>query len=87
MMQTAKISTPGRMDTLRQFALPGISTEPLAGAPPELPAGQTANFFRLKLEEGTEWSTYVVPGGALAVFLINAPQDVKLTLVVLFAGG
>jgi len=87
MMQTAKISTPARMDTLRQFALPGISTEPLAGAPPELPAGQTANFFRLKLEEGTEWSTYVVPGGALAVFLINAPQDVKLTLVVLFAGG
>ncbi len=86
-LQTAKVSTPARIETLKQFALPGIATEPLAGAPPELPAGQTASFFRLKLEDGTEWSTYVVPGGALAALLMNAPQDLKLFLVVIFPGG
>jgi type VI secretion system protein ImpJ len=86
-MQSAKISTPARIETLKQFALPGISNEPQPGAPPELPTGQAGAFFRLKHEEGTEWSNYVVSGGALAAFLMNAPQDVKLTLVIIFPGG
>ncbi len=87
LMQAAKISTPARIETLKQFALPGIATEQMPGAPPELPVGQTGSFFRLKLEDGSEWGTYVVPGGALAAFLHGVPQDVKLTLVVVFPSG
>jgi len=87
LLQSAKVSTPARIETLKQFALPGIATELMPSAPPELPGGQTGSFFRLKLEEGTEWGSNVVPGGALAAFLLGAPQDVKLTLIVIFPVG
>jgi len=87
LLQVAKISTPARIDTLKQFALPGIATELMPSAPPELPGGQSGSFFRLKLEEGTEWATSVVPGGALAAHLLGALQDVRLTLVIVFPVG
>lgn len=87
LLQAAKISAPARIDTLKQFALPGIATEPLPGPPPELPPGQTGSFFRLKLEEGNEWGSQVVTGGTLATFILGAPQDIRLTLVVVLPGG
>lgn len=87
-MMTAKTSTPARIDsTLSKFALPGIANEALPGPPPELPSGQANSFFRLKLEEGNEWPTFVIPGGVLATFILNAPPDLKMHLIVIPPGG
>jgi type VI secretion system protein ImpJ len=87
LMVAAKISAPERIPHLKQFALPGIANEALQGPPPELPPGQTGYFFRLKLEEGNEWPTHVIPAGVLATFLLGAPPDLKLTLIVISPGG
>lgn len=87
LVQAAKISNPARIETLKQFVLPGIPTEFLPGPPPELPPGQVGTFFRLKTEEGEEWQAQVIPGDALAVFMLGAPQDVKVWLVLVFPGG
>jgi len=81
-MMKAKTSGPARMETLQKFALPGIATEPQPGAPHELGPGQPGSYFRLKIEEGTEWATHVLPAGELAVLLVNAPPDLKLNLIV-----
>ena len=83
LLKQAKISTPARMDTLAKFALPGISTEEIPGPPSELPPGQSGSFFRMKVESGNEFGNYVVVAGELAAFLLNAPKDVKLSLVVI----
>ncbi|ANM28750.1 hypothetical protein ABI59_02680 [Acidobacteria bacterium Mor1] len=80
MLMGAKISNPDRLATLRDFALPGVPTELLPGPPPELPPGQTATFFRMKTEH-EEWGTHVVPAGSLTVFILNAPEDVQLNLI------
>ena len=85
-MMKAKISTQTRIDHLTRFALPGIATEAQAGPPQEMPPGQTGSFFRMKVEEGTEWSGQVVTAGDLAVLLMNAPSDVKLNLIVVLPG-
>jgi len=77
----AKISNPSRLDTLRDHALPGVGTEPQSGPPTELPPGQTATYFRLK-SEAPEWGTHVVPTGELSVYMLNAPADVKMNLIV-----
>ena len=81
-----KFSAPGRIDFLRENALPGVMTEPQPAAPPALPRGQTGIFFRLKYEEN-EWTTHVAEAGELAVFIVNAPRDVKLNLIVVLAGA
>ena len=87
MIGTARVSTPDRIDTLTKLVLPGVATEPQPGPPSELPPGQTGSFFRLKIEQGNEWMTQVVPAGVLAVFVLGAPQDVKLNLCVILPGG
>ncbi len=83
----ARISGPARMQTLTNYNLPGIATEPQPGPPPALPPGQTGTFFRLKIEDGTEWGTQVVPAGELATLLLGAPQDLKLNLIVVLPGA
>ena len=86
LVMATKISNPERIDHLRQHALPGVPTEAQPGPPPELPkVGQTGAYFRLKYEE-PEWATHVVPSGQLAAFMLNAPQDVTLNLIVVLAG-
>ena len=85
LVMATKISHPGRIEHLRQHALPGVPTEPQPGPPPELPIGQTGAYFRLKHEE-TEWSSHVLPAGELGAFMLNAPQDVSINLVVVLAG-
>jgi predicted component of type VI protein secretion system len=80
----AKVSGPARLDHLKQFALPGVATEAQAGPPPELPPGQKGSYLRLKIEDGTEWTTHVVPSGDLALFLRDCPPDVRISLVVVF---
>lgn len=87
LVQTAKISAPPRIETLKQFALPGVATEPMPGPPPELPAGSTGSFFRLKVEEGNEWPTQVLKGDMVVAFILGAPQDLKLTLVLVLPTG
>jgi type VI secretion system protein ImpJ len=82
----AKISNQGRIDHLIRFALPGIATEAQPGPPPEMPPGQTGSFFRLKIEEGVEWPSQVVPAGDVAALLMGAPQDIKLNLIVILPG-
>lgn len=86
-LQAAKISGPARIETLSRFALPGIAREAQPSPPPELGPGQKGAFFRLKVEEGTEWQTHVIPAGELSAFLLGAPKDVKLNLIVVMAGG
>ncbi len=81
LMLGAKISEPSRIATLSGHALPGVLTEALPGPPPELPPGQTATYFRLKSEE-EEWGAHVQPAGELAVFLLGAPDDISLNLIV-----
>lgn len=80
----AKVSSPSRLEHLKQFALPGVATEAQAGPPPELPPGQKGAYFRLKIEDGTEWSTHVAPSGDLALFLRDCPPDVRVALVAVF---
>jgi predicted component of type VI protein secretion system len=77
----AKVSNPSRIDTLRDHALPGVATEAQPGQPTELPPGQTATYFRLK-HETNEWSAHVVPANELLVFVMGAPEDVKVNLIV-----
>jgi len=79
----AKISTPERVETLTRHALPGIFTEPLSSPPPELPPGQSGSFFRLRIEEGTEWASHGLPADELGAFLLSCPADVSLALVTL----
>lgn len=86
LIMAAKSSNPGRIETLRSHALPGVPTEPQSGAPPELPPGQSGTYFRLKHEE-TEWTTHVTPAGELAVFILNAPEDLKMNLIVVLSGA
>jgi type VI secretion system protein ImpJ len=80
----AKVSNPSRLEHLKQFALPGVATEAQAGPPPELPPGQKGAYFKLKIEDGTEWTTHVVPSGQLTAFLRDCPSDVTIALVVVF---
>lgn len=80
----ARVSGPSRIEHLTRFALPGIATEMQNAPPPQLPPGQTGAYFRLKTDEGTEWSTHVVPAGELVAFLLGAPHDVKISLLLTF---
>ena len=80
----AKVSNPARLEHLKQFALPGVATEAQAGPPPELPPGQKGSYFRLKVEDGAEWSTHVLPSGDLTAFLRDCPPDVRIALLVVF---
>jgi type VI secretion system protein ImpJ len=80
----AKVSSPSRLEHLKQFALPGVATEAQAGPPPELPPGQTSSYFRLKVDDGTEWPTHVLQSGELTAFLRDCPPDVRIALVVVF---
>jgi len=77
----AKISNPNRIKTLTENVLPGVGTEKLPGQPPQLPANQPYQYFRVKHEQA-EWETHIVPAGDLAVFILNAPADVKINLIV-----
>lgn len=81
LLQVAKFSHPGRLETLRINAMPGVPTEPQPGAPPELPVGQTGNFFRLK-HEAPEWTTHVAAEGQLGAFILGAPDDLRMNLIV-----
>ena len=87
LLEGAKMSSPERMSTLRTFALPGVATEQLAGPPPQLPPGQTGLYRRLKIESGEEWAKFALPGGKLAVLILNAPEDLKLNLIMVFPEG
>ena len=42
------------------------------------------NFFRLQ-HEHDEWSVHVSPAGELTLFMLGAPADVKINLVLVFA--
>lgn len=86
-LKIAKISSPARIDHLAKFALPGIPTDMLTSPPPELPPGQTAAYFRLRLEDSQEWRSHTVAGSDLAVFVLGCPADLRLNLIVLFAGA
>jgi type VI secretion system protein ImpJ len=86
LLQTAKVSTPERIETLKQFALPGIVAERLPGPPPELPPGLTGAFFRLKIEEGEEWNKHALQAQAMAAFLLGAPRDIALKLIIILPG-
>lgn len=79
----AKISSPDRIATLRDYALPGIPTEALPGPPPELGPGRKGTYFRLK-HEHEEWGGHVLPAGKMTAFLLSAPEDVKFNLIIIF---
>ncbi|TDI45410.1 MAG: type VI secretion system baseplate subunit TssK [Acidobacteria bacterium] len=81
----AKISNPNRIKTLTENVLPGVGTEKLPGQPPQLPASQPYEYFRIKHEQA-EWEKHVVPAGDLAVFILNAPTDVEINLIVTAPG-
>lgn len=83
LLLTAKTSAPSRIDTLSRHALPGIANELLTSPPPELPAGQKGSFFRLKTENSQEWTVHVSTGDDLAAFILGAPSDVNLNLLVI----
>jgi len=86
LLMGAKVSNPSRIETLRNHALPGVPTEVQSGQPTELPPGQTATYFRLKHEE-TEWGTHVAPAGELTVFMMGAPADVSVNVIVVLPAG
>lgn len=86
LLMAARVSNPGRIEHLNQNALAGVPTEPQSGSPPELGPGQKATYFRLK-HELDEWSKHVGPAGELAVQILNAPQDIKLNLIVTVSGS
>ena len=86
LIMAAKASNPGRIETLRSHALPGVPTEPQSGPPQQLPPGQSGTYFRLKHEQ-TEWTTHVTPAGELAVFILNAPEDLRMNLIVVLSGA
>lgn len=81
MMLGAKISGPSRIETLQTYLLPGVGTEVLSGPPSELPPGPVGAYFRLKIEDNTEWEQHVLPDGTLAVFVLGCPSDVRVSLV------
>ncbi len=78
----ARISCPSRIQMLRDNALTGVALEPQAGAPPQLPPGQTGSYFRLKHEDN-EWGSQILPAGELSAFVLGAPADLKMNLVVI----
>ena len=80
-MMTARVSIPSRIEFLRVNGLPGVPSEQQPGPPPALPRGQTGTYYRLKHEEN-EWKTHVAVAGELSVFIMNCPQDVAISLVV-----
>ena len=80
-MMTARVSIPSRIEFLRVNGLPGVPTEQQPGPPPALPRGQTGTYYRLKHEE-KEWNSHVAGAGELTVFIMNCPQDVAISLVV-----
>lgn len=80
----AKVSNPGRIQFLRDNALPGVATEMQNAAPQELPPGPKGTFFRLKTDDGGEWSNQILPTLDLAAFLRDCPADVKIALVLVF---
>lgn len=82
MLMAARISSPGRLDTLQKFALPGLRTEPQADRPRGVPPSETGRFFRLRLEDGPEWVDGPLKEGSVSVLLLNAPPDVELKLVI-----
>lgn len=82
----AKISSPERIATLRDYALPGVPTEALPGPPPELGPGRKGTYFRLK-HEHEEWGGYVLPAGDLTAFMLGAPDDVKINLIIVLPEG
>lgn len=87
LLMGARVSTHTRIEQLTMRALPGVPNEILAGQPSEMEPGQPGTFFRLKVETGTEWTNQVVPAGDVAVHLMNAPQDIKVYLVVILAAS
>jgi hypothetical protein len=64
--------------------MPGVATEAQPGPPPELPPGQKGSYFRLKTEDGTEWTSNVIPAGQLTAYLRDCPPDVAITLLLVF---
>jgi len=84
LMLASKISTPGRIQHLRDNALPGVPTEAQPEPPAQLGPGQRGSFFRLQMDH-TEWGTHVSGAGELTLFMLGAPADVKISLVLLFA--
>ena len=86
LLMTARSSNPGRIDFLRANALPGVLAK---GEPaPQQLQGQSGlgRSYRLKHEEGAEWSTHVTPAGELALFIMNCPADVQIRLIVVLPG-
>jgi len=86
LMMASKVSNPGRIQFLRDNALPGVPTELQSGPPPQMPPGQTGTFFRV-MNEHDEWGTHVAPAGALTLFMLGAPPDVKINLIVVLPGA
>lgn len=84
LIKAAITSSPERISTLKTFRMLGVSTEHLPGPPPQLPPGQTAEYHRLKIESGEEWEKFVVPSGKLSVSILNAPQDLELSLILVY---
>ncbi|MBP7148208.1 MAG: type VI secretion system baseplate subunit TssK [Acidobacteria bacterium] len=84
LLMTAKISSAARIEFLKGYVLPGVASEPQPGPPPELPSRPPAAYFRLKIDEGEEYARNVVSAGDLAAWILNAPADVRMNLVVIF---
>lgn len=84
LFMVAKVSNPSRIQFLRDNALPGVATEAQNAPPTELPQGQKGAYFRLKTEDGVEWTNQVLPTLDLAAFLRDCPSDVRIALVLVF---
>jgi type VI secretion system protein ImpJ len=80
LLMGAKISSENRIQHLRDNALMGVGNEWQNSPPGELPPNQKATFFRLKIDEGTEWPI-VVKTEDLAVFVFNCPSDIAINLI------
>jgi type VI secretion system protein ImpJ len=79
----AKTSCAARIQFLRDNALPGVKNEKQSGPPGELPASRRGTYFRLRVDDGEEWSG-AVRAGDLAVFIFSCPQDVAINLILVF---
>ncbi len=86
LMMAAKIGCADQIETLKQYALPGVPTEAMPGPPPEVHDRPTASYFRLK-QEHADWASRVVASGDLTVHLLGAPPDIKIALVTVPPGA
>ena len=76
-----KLGVPDQMETLITRSLPGIDLLPLATLPLGLPRRTGATYFRLE-SLSDAWDA-VMRASSLALFLPDAPPELRLEIIVI----